>query len=137
MSVEEVITEIETKDDIEEVVKLMISDFENIGLLYRFLDKLNRVLADNDIHGTVARIASSFNHSVSIALMVPTENTGNLVINLAFMPDVKAVVEDAPETSAFSSLSNRFRFLIDRSMTPGKTLRLILEDELSTQRIPI
>jgi len=131
MSVEEVTTEIETKDDIEEAVKLIIHPFKNIGLLCRFLVKLNRVLADNDIRGTIARIASSFNHSTLIALMVPTENTSNLVINLAFMPDVTTVVEDTPETSAFSSLNNSIRITVGPSMAPSKTLHLILEDELS------
>ena len=131
MSVEEVTTEIETKDDIEEAVKLIIHPFKNIGLLCRFLVKLNRVLTDNDIRGTIARIASSFNHSTLIALMVPTENTGNLVINLAFMPDVTTVVEDTPETSAFSSLNNSIRITVGSSMAPSKTLHLILEDELS------
>ena len=131
MSVEEVTTEIETKDDIEEAVKLIIPHYKNIGLLYRFLDKLNRVLADNDTRGTVARIASSINHSVLIVIMVPTENTGNLVMNLAYMPDVTTVVEDTPETSAFSSLPNSVRFLINTNMIPSKTFRLILEDELS------
>ena len=132
MSVEEVTREIESKDDIEEAVKLILHPFKNIGLLYRFLVKLNRVLADDDIRGTIARVASSFNHSTLIALMVPTGNTGSLVINIAFMPDVITVLEDKPEKSASSSLPSSIRIVVGSSMAPSKTLHLILEDELSS-----
>ena len=131
MSVEEVTAEMETKDNLEEAVELIIHPYKNIPWLFRFIVQLQGILVGDDIRGTIVSIAGCFNHSTVIALIVPTQNISNLVINLAFMRNVTKVVEDTPETFAFSSLHNSIRIKMDSSIAPSKTLHLILENELS------
>ena len=131
MSVEEVTTEIETRDNLEEAVKLIIHPYKNVPRLFSFIAQLQGILVGDDIRGTIVSIAGCFNHSTLIALMVPTQNISNLVINLALMRNVTKVLEDTPETFAFSSLHNSIRIKTDSSVAPSKTLHLILENELS------
>ena len=135
MSIEEITTEIETEEIeseacLEGVVQLIIHPNTNIPWLFRFIDQLNGILFHDDIRGTIVRIVPCFNRSTSITLMLQTLNISNLVMKLAFMPNVTKVVEDSPSTLGFSCLPKRIRLLIDSSITLSKTLHLILEDAL-------
>ena len=123
-------TEEYTEEEIqEELVKLIIPNLHSIVLLYGFLDKLNRVIRTDDIHGTVARIARDTKNHLLIVLMLPSGNTGNLVIKLACMPNVKAVEENTPAVPAFARLCDSFSFQLNSPVTHSKILYLTVEDE--------
>jgi len=128
MSVAEITTEIKTEDNLEEAVQLIIHPHNR---LFRFIVQLNGILGDDDIRGTIVRIARCFDRSTLITLMLQTQNINNLVINLASIRNVTKVVEVTPETFTFSSLPNSIRLLRDPGITPSKTLHLVLEDDLS------
>ena len=128
MSIAEITTEIETEDNLEEAVQLIIPPHNS---LFRCIVQLDRILGDGDTRGTIVRIARCFDRNTLITLMLRTQNISNLVTNLASIRNVTKVVEVTPVTFAVSSLPNSIRLLRDSGIKPSKTLHLVLEDDLS------
>ena len=126
MGVEQDNKEIESKVYVEDTIKLIINKHTNIPWLLGFVDQLNGMLFDDDIHGTIVRIVHRSDHSIVITLTLQNQNICNLVIKLAFMSSTIEVVEDSPVTFGSPSLLDIDGILKDSSILPSKTLRLVL-----------
>ncbi len=127
ISVEQITGEIENEAHLEDAVQIIVHPCTNILWLFSFIDQLNGMLFDDDIRGTIVRIVHLFDHSTLISLVLHPQNISNLVIKLVFMPNTTKVVEEVPPTFV-SSLPNSVKILMNSSIVPSKTLRLILAE---------
>ena len=120
--------EIETVASQEEAVELVAPPSTTIPWLLRFMVQLEQILRDDDSRGSMLSTVRSWDCGTIITVLLEPTQVGNLVIKLAYMPDVEKVEEDSLATGAFSSFADRHRVLPTSSIDPSKRFYLILEE---------
>ena len=119
---------IESAASPEEAVELVTPPSANTPWLLRFMAQLEEILRHDDSRGSILSTVGSRDCSTVITVLLESTQVSNLVIKLAFIPDVEKVEEGPLATGAFSSFADRLRVLLTSNINTSKRLYLTLEE---------
>lgn len=119
---------------VDESVELVIPPRGDAHQLWSLVGQLDDRLHEDDSYGSVMRTAYSVDSGTTITVAMQHHKFSNLVIKLANMREVEKVEEEPHARGAICSFPDKPRVLQGVSLTPTKSIRVILAEANRARR---